>query len=179
MIVTIQEILEDWLFRTWSRITPSFLWLWWFKLPAHPPHTFFCLSSQFSASTHPESTRWHYTTPASKNAIELRAEHIKEEEPCQNKMSVGINLALLSINLLFNLISSWAMQKEANLRVQGGSKRCGMINFDKIHRMIESRQPGSISSGNNEKKEKKKRQKPFHTVKSDGVYTDFLISLFR
>lgn len=93
---------------------------------------------------------------------EFRAEHIKEEKPCQNKMSVRINLALLSMYLLFNLISSWTMQIEANLRAQGGSRRCshgsaGMIDFDKIHRMTESRKPCSISSGNNEKKEEKKK----------------------
>lgn len=99
-------------------------------------------------------------------------------------MSVITNLALLSMYLLFNLISSRTMQIEANLRAQGGSRRCShgsasMINFDKIHRMTESRKPCSISSGNNEKKEEKKRQKPFYTVRNDEVHTDFLISLFR
>lgn len=54
------------------------------------------------------------------------------------------------------------MQMEANLRAQGGSRRCGhgsagMINFDNIHRMTESRKPCSISSGNDEKKERKER----------------------
>lgn len=101
-----------------------------------------------------------------KQSLELSTKKKKEEKPCQNKMSVRLNLALLSINLLFNLISSWTIQIEANLRAQGESRRCGhgsagMVNFDNILRMIESRKPCSISSGNIEKKEKNQGRNHF------------------
>ena len=80
-------------------------------------------------------------------------------------MSVRIYLALLSINLHFNLLSSWAMQIEANLRVQGGSRGHGHGSAGMIKLWqgpwYAFRKTCSVSSGNNKKKggEKKKKNK--------------------
>lgn len=53
-------------------------------------------------------------------------------------MSVRIYLASLTINLHFNLLSSWAMQIVANLRVQGGCRGYShgsavFSNFSKVY----------------------------------------------
>lgn len=76
-------------------------------------------------------------------------------------MSARIYLASLSINLHFNLLSSWELQIELNLRVQGGSKGWGHGSAGMMIKCWQNtwyafRKTCSISPGNNEMKEEKK-----------------------